>query len=85
MTTLSKIVSRLASVSVPHGVKPEIVITLYPGGTIGLRESGRRKATEVYIDAGTLYVRCLANRVTGARLAKAKAKAEERKLRKRLR
>jgi hypothetical protein len=39
---------------VQHGVDPQIVITLYPGGTIGLREL--RRKVEYRLDAGALYV-----------------------------
>lgn len=56
MTTLKKPVKRTTTVnSVPHGINPRLVITLYPSGAIGLREHGRRK--EYLVDAGTLYAR----------------------------
>lgn len=42
---------------VPHGVNDNIVISIYPGGQIGLREAGRRD--EYKLDAGTLYVNAL--------------------------
>lgn len=48
MTDLNKAVTRRTRANVPHGVKPEIVVTLYPGGTIGLRESGRRRTAEYF-------------------------------------
>ena len=55
MTRATKPVSRVVSPrTLPHGVTPEIVITVYPGGVIGLRELRRRK--EFRLDAGTLYV-----------------------------
>lgn len=85
MTQLDKPVQRRTRASVPHGVKPEIVITLYPGGTIGLRESGRRKSAEVCVDVGTLYVQAVQNKVWRERMVKSKAKAAERRLRKQLR
>ena len=53
MTRLAKPVTRTAMCAVPHGVNPTLVITLYPGGVIGLRESRRRK--EYTVAAGTLY------------------------------
>ncbi len=56
MTALTKPVSRRARVRVPHGVRPEIIVTLYPGGELGLRESGRPTRTEQRLDLGTLYV-----------------------------
>ena len=56
MTTLtSKPVRRKVRVKAPHGVNPELVITLYPGGIIGLREAGRRR--EYHVAAGSLYAR----------------------------
>jgi hypothetical protein len=85
MTSLNKPVTRRISAIVPHGVKPEIVVTLYPGGTIGLRESGRRKKAEYFIDVGSLYVRAVQNKIAFNRMQKAKARSTERKLRKKLR
>jgi hypothetical protein len=90
MTALRKIVSRKAAATVPHGVQPQIVVTLYPptdktGATIGLREHKRARATELFVDVGTLYVRSLQNKMAGERLKKASAKARERKLRRALR
>ena len=56
MIRLSRPVRRTTtSGPVPHGVKSEMVITLYPGGLIGLRELGRRR--EYTISAGVLYAR----------------------------
>lgn len=48
---------RVVRARVPHGVKPEIVVSVYPGGEIGLREQGRRD--EYKLDAGVLYVNAL--------------------------
>ena len=84
MTDLNKQISRKTRANVPHGVRGEIIVTLYPGGTIGLRESGRRKASEVCVDVGTLYVRAVQSKIAGERLQRAKKRADERKLRKRL-
>lgn len=69
VTTLKKPVRRTARCHVPHGVKPVIVITLYPGGVIGLRESGRRQASEQQVEAGALYAQLVAKatRKRGAR------------------
>lgn len=82
MTDLNRPVSRRTRASVPHGVKPEIVVTLYPGGTIGLRESGRRKSAEYCLDVGALYVRAVQNQIACDRMKKGKARADARKLRK---
>ncbi len=84
MTDLLKSVSRRTYASVPHGVKPQIVVTLYPGGTIGLRESGRRKSAEYCLDIGRLYVSAVQNKLAVERMRKGKKRADERKLRKEL-
>ncbi len=81
MTDLNKAISRRTRASVPHGVKPEIIVTLYPGGTIGLRENGRRKHTEVFCDVGRLYQKAVENKIVVARLNKALAKSKASKLR----
>lgn len=57
MTHLGKPLRRTCSWAAPHGVAPAVVITLYPGGTIGLRELRRRK--EVLLSAATLYTHAL--------------------------
>lgn len=57
MTSLSKPVRRSTPWRAPHGVAPVVVITLYPGGIIGLREQRRRK--EVKVEAATIYTRAL--------------------------
>lgn len=58
MTDLKRPVKRVArGLAVPHGVNPDLVISLYPGGVIGLREARRRK--EVKVSALTLYTRAL--------------------------
>lgn len=58
MTDLKRPVKRVArGLAVPHGVNPDLVISLYPGGVIGLREARRRK--EVKVSASTLYTRAL--------------------------
>ena len=57
MTALKKPVRRTTTWAAPHGVAEQVVITLYPGGVIGLRESRRRK--EVQLNAATLYTRAL--------------------------
>jgi hypothetical protein len=74
MTTLSKPVTRRA-VTRPaaYGVRSTLIISLHPGGTISIREAGRRGKSEVFFDAAQLYV-------DGVRKQAAKAKAEKRKL-----
>ena len=53
----AKKVVRKTRARVPHGVKDQIVITLYPGGLIGLREHRRRK--EYTLEVGALYLRAV--------------------------
>jgi hypothetical protein len=48
---------------VPHGVRPQIVVTIYPDATIGLRELGRAVRTEQRFDVGQLYVGAVASAV----------------------
>ncbi len=57
MTVLKKPVSRRTESRVSHAIAA-LVITLYPGGLIGIREARRRK--EVKLDAGQLYLAALA-------------------------
>ena len=56
MTRLTKPVRRVVSHRTSHAIG-ELVITLYPGGIIGIRESRRRK--EVTLDASVLYIRAI--------------------------
>jgi hypothetical protein len=56
-TILSKPVRRQTPWPAPHGVAPQVVITLYPGGVIGLREIRRRR--EVQLSASMLYTQAL--------------------------
>jgi hypothetical protein len=65
MTTCSKPVRRKLSARVPHGVRPTIVVSIYPQGLIGLRELGRRR--EYLVDVGALYVREVITSVNAAR------------------
>jgi len=85
MTDLNKAVTRRTRANVPHGVKPEIVVTLYPGGTIGLRETGRRRKHEYCLDIGRLYVRAVQAKLAFEGMQRAKKRAQERKLRRQLR
>lgn len=57
MTDLRKPLRRGITSNVPHGVNPKIVVTLYPNGVIGLRESRRRR--EYTLGVGTLYVQAV--------------------------
>jgi hypothetical protein len=52
MTDLTKPVRRVArNVIHTHGIRPDVVVTLYPGGVLGLREHGRRKEYSIPLDA----------------------------------
>jgi hypothetical protein len=55
MTTATKPVTRKVHARPPHGVRPEIAVTIYPDGTIGLRECGRALRTEQRLEVGQLY------------------------------
>lgn len=73
MTTLNKPISRKAeTIPAAYGIRSELIITLYPRGIIGLRESGRRATSEITFDGSELYLE-------GIRRKLAKAKAEKRK------
>ena len=67
MTTCTKPVRRKCQAHVPHGVTPQIIVTIYPGGCIGLREWRRRK--EYTFEVGELYVQAVRAEVR-ARLKK---------------
>jgi hypothetical protein len=67
VTLLKKPISRRTESRVSHAIAP-LVITLYPGGIIGIREVRRRK--EVVFDAGTLYLQAVAREVDGRRKRK---------------
>lgn len=59
MTRLNRPVKRTTHVDgIPHGITPDLVITLYPGGVIGLRELRRQR--EYTVKAGSLYARLVA-------------------------
>jgi hypothetical protein len=64
MTQLQKPVTRRTAVQVPHGIRPVLAVTLYPGGILSLREHGRRR--EYQVNLGTLYAR-LVREGTGKR------------------
>jgi hypothetical protein len=72
MTRLAKPLKRRTTWVGPWGVTQEVVITLYPGGVIGLREARRRK--EVQLNAATLYVNALLAEARAARKRKKGAK-----------
>ena len=57
MTDLQKpLRRRVTPRAMPHGFRPELVITLHPGGVVELREVRSRQAP-VALDLGALYVK----------------------------
>jgi hypothetical protein len=64
MTILKKPVSRRTETRVSHAIAA-LVITLYPGGLIGIREARRRK--EIKLDAGQLYLAAVAQEAAESR------------------
>jgi hypothetical protein len=57
LTHEDKPTKRAITAHVPHGVRPKLVVSILPNGSIGLRELGRRK--EYYLDLGALYVNAI--------------------------
>lgn len=55
MTALTKIIRRLVQIEVISGHRRAMILSLYPGGVIGLREKGRRK--ELTLPLLTIYMR----------------------------
>ena len=79
MTACTKPVRRKCRAHVPHGVTDQIVVTIYPGGCIGLRELRRRK--EYVLEVGELYVQAIHAEVRGrVKLKKAKDRPSEAEL-----
>jgi hypothetical protein len=78
MTHLTRPVKRTTRSSdrLPYGVRADLVVTLYPGAVIGIREHGRRY--EVQIGVGKLYAELVAR----AETAKKRMKRAEKKRKK---
>lgn len=75
MTRITKELRRLVRLAeYQHGTSPEMVITIYPGGIIGLRERGRRQKSELTVKAAGLYVQLLRNKVANEKAAKRKGR-----------
>ena len=80
MTTLSKPVTRKAHTTpAAYGVRPELVISLHPGGIIGIREAGRRALSEIMFEAARLYVDGVRAKAAAIRAEKRKARAAKRR------
>jgi len=80
MTTLTKPVTRKACTTpAAHGVRPELVISLHPGGIIGIREAGRRDASGIMFEAARLYVDGVRAKAAQIRAEKRKARAAKRR------
>ena len=57
LTCEDRATKRVVTTHAPHGVRPNIVVSIHPNGMIGLRELGRRKEYE--LDIAALYVAAL--------------------------
>ena len=76
-TPLKKLLRRQVTASVPYGVNPQIIITLYPNGILGMRESRRRR--EYCAAIGTVYQQAV---FAAARADRKAAKLERKQQRK---
>ncbi|MBI3981187.1 hypothetical protein HY345_04270 [Candidatus Microgenomates bacterium] len=72
MTDLKKPLKRKTRIAPIHGLKDEIVVTLYPGGTIGLREAKHRR--EYTLSIGFLYQEAIRAAVIAEKRLKKMAK-----------
>lgn len=71
-------VCRVHDREVPHGAKADIILEVHPNGRLILREKGRPRRFSYATTIGKIYTRLLMNEA----LAKAAAKAKERRERK---
>lgn len=88
-TRSTKPLARLLYTRPSHGIRPEIVVTIYPTGELGFRELGRPSRTEQRLGVATLYegaIRSAVNRSVrrtkelrreGMTLAQARRKARQ--------
>jgi hypothetical protein len=63
-------VRRIVRVRAPHGVTPELVVTLHPNGRLTLRELRRRK--QYALEIGALYVGAVIQEVQASTFADAR-------------
>ena len=70
-TLATKPVRRRTTWRAPH-VAPQVVISIYPDGTVGLREVRRRR--EILVDAATIYTRALLDEARKARQERKRAR-----------
>lgn len=76
-TELNKRLKRVTQEAVRNGGKPRrLVVTLYPGDTVGIRQQGCRK--EEFISIASVYFYAIRNRVAVERMEKAKARKAKR-------
>lgn len=66
----TKAVRRQVTAHVPRGINPEIIVTVYPHGVIGLREARRRRGSEQQIEVGGLYTMLVAKAARERRTAR---------------
>ena len=52
-------VTRMVRARMSHGCKPDVAVTIYSNGEIGLRERGRPAWTKQKMDIGQLYTNAL--------------------------
>lgn len=76
-TRCTKPTRRMVRAAVPHGVNPDIVITVYPSGLIGLREARRRR--EYVLAVGLLYQQAVTAAGRAERIQRKKDRKEKRK------
>lgn len=74
---LKKPLRRKIYVNAPHGVTPEIVVTLYPSGVIGMREARHRR--EYVLGLGGVYVQAVMAAARAEAIEKKKARKAKRK------
>jgi hypothetical protein len=75
MTTIKKSVSRkVYARPAAHNVSANLCVTVHPGGTISIRESGRRESSAVYLDISQLYVQGVRQKMRQEKMNKKKAR-----------
>lgn len=75
MTTDKKPVTRKCRTApAAHGISAELVVSIIPGGTLAIRELGRRESSAVHLDISALYVQAVARRVRAEKAEKRKAR-----------
>lgn len=76
-TACTKPVKRKVRANVPFGVNPDIILTIYPSGVIGLRESRRRR--EYIVSIGMIYQNAVLQCARAEAIERKKARKLKRK------